>query len=517
MSITKSEPDVTSTPGDVERIAISDAGLAKLGVDINLAHKDKALALLEKRHIAFDHNSPEAKRVLRKIDMRIMPMLFFSYVFMLMDKNTLSFAAIMGIKKDTHLTADEYSWLGSLLYFGYLAGDVPATWLLHNFPLAKVLALIPVCWGIIECLHAACTNYASLAVLRFFLGVAEVGVAPAVIFLFSSWYTRQEQVSRVAIWYTCYGFSNIFGGFFAWCFIQAPSFNWRGLYIFEGLLAIVLGLVLWLFLAASPTDAKWLTEEEKVIALERLRDSKQGTEIWKINWSQLKEAFIDIRFWLIFFLDVALGLPLGGVTVFGPTIIANFGFNPSQTALLSLATGAASLVVVIGAGILAKYTNRTVAGTSIILVSVIGCIMMLAIPPKQNGARYAGYLLSVQFANAVPFYLAFITGGVSGTTKKFAFAVSYQMGYTVGNFIGPKTYVGSDAPNYYTAKYTMLAFLIFNAVLLASIGITHMIWNKKRDKQDALDAQNGVVHPHVENEEFADLTDFQMRSFRYPV
>ncbi len=81
----------------------------------------------------------------------------------------------------------------------------------------------------------------------------------------------------------------------------------------------------------------------------------------------------------------------------------------------------------------------------------------------------------------------------------------------------------------------MLAFLIFNAGLLASIGIIHMYWNKKRDKQDALDAQSrrvyledllmfadvnfpdGVIHPHVENEEFADLTDFQLRGFRYPI
>jgi ACS family allantoate permease-like MFS transporter len=82
----------------------------------------------------------------------------------------------------------------------------------------------------------------------------------------------------------------------------------------------------------------------------------------------------------------------------------------------------------------------------------------------------------------------------------------------------------------------MLAFLIFTIFLLASLGYIHHYWNTKRNKQDALDLQSkfidcalsinrrlikmatdGVVHERVENEEFADLTDFQLRSFRYPV
>jgi ACS family allantoate permease-like MFS transporter len=84
-------------------------------VDKQQAAKDKALALLSTHHVAFDSNSAEAKRVLRKIDMRIMPMVFTIYLLQLMDKNSLSFAAVMGIKADTHLTPSQYSWLGSIV------------------------------------------------------------------------------------------------------------------------------------------------------------------------------------------------------------------------------------------------------------------------------------------------------------------------------------------------------------------------------------------------------------------
>ncbi|KAI2602046.1 major facilitator superfamily domain-containing protein [Hypoxylon sp. NC1633] len=494
-----------------------DETLAAVGVDMKAAHKDKALALLSHNHVNFDPNSPEARRVLRKIDMRIMPMVFAVYLFMLIDKNSLSYAALMNIKTDTHLSADQYSWLGSIVYFGYLAGDVPAMYLMQNLPLAKVFGVSCLLWGIVEMLHSACSNFAGLATLRFFLGFFEVYTAPATIIIFGSWYTKKEQVTRLLIWYTCYGFSNVLSGFFSWAIYQAPAFRWQSLFIFYGGITSVIGIICFFWLAQSPTDASWLTEEEKLIALERVRKNKTGTEVWRVNWAQLREAFVDIRFWIIFLLDISLGLPLGGISLFGPTIIANFGFNTSQSMLLNMGSGGASVVVILVAFVVAKYTNRTIAGVGVFLLSCLGCIMMLAIPASNYGARYGGYVLAIQFANCVPFMAAMMTAGVSGTTKKFAFTAAYQLGYTVGNFLGPQTYRPSDAPNYYTAKYTMLAFLILCVVLFASWGIIHRYWNHKRDKQDAIDAQNGVVHVHIENEEFADLTDWQLKSFRYPL
>lgn len=106
-----------------------------------------------------------------------------------------------------------------------------------------------------------------------------------------------------------------------------------------------------------------------------------------------------------------------------------------------------------------------------------------------------------------------MTAGVGGSTKKFAFGAAYQFGYAVGNIVGPQTYRGTDAPNYYTAKYTMLAFLVLTAVLLSAYGLIHKLWNTRRDKRAEAEGED----THVENEEFADLTDFQLKSFRYPL
>ncbi|KAF7514887.1 hypothetical protein G7054_g14914 [Neopestalotiopsis clavispora] len=496
------------------------------------ASHDKALDLLQRHRIDFDPNSDEAKRVLRKIDRRIMPMIFTIYLLQLMDKNSLSFAAIMDLKTDTHLTASQYSWLGSIVYFGYLGGEIPATFLMQRLPLAKFVAAMAMLWGIVVAMHAVCHNFGSLAAVRFLLGAVEVVTAPAAIYITGAYYTQSEQVTRVAIWYTTSGWASVAGGFCAWALHQSRYFQWQGLFVLYGGLTFVTGVVLWFGLAASPTEASWLTESEKVVALERVRGSKTGTEVWSFSWPQLKECFRDVRFYLIFLLLVSTGLPNGGVTAFGPTIISGFGFDTNQSALLNMGSGAAQVAGTLLALFIAKHTNRMVGGLWTLGLAIIGVIMMLVIPEANYGARYGGYILMMQFPICILFIIAYMTGGVAGTTKKFAFGAAYQLGYAVGNIIGPQTFRASDAPNYYAAKYTMLAFLAFTALLIALIGSIHMVWNKRRDAKDASDAESLLppsrLHRHstdrapdipayIENEEFEDLTDFEMKSFRYPV
>lgn len=188
---------------------------------------------------------------------------------------------------------------------------------MQRVPLARYVAIMCMLWGVIVAMHAVCHNFATLAAVRFLLGFIEVCTAPAVIYITASWYTKSEQVTRVAIWYTTSGFAAVFGGFFSWCIYHANNFRWQSLFVLYGGLTFFTGLALLLFLAASPTDAKWLTEEEKVIALERVRDNKTGTEVWKFKPGQLKEAFCDVRFYMVFLLLLCTGLPNGGVTAFG--------------------------------------------------------------------------------------------------------------------------------------------------------------------------------------------------------
>ena len=95
-----------------------------------------------------------------------------------LDKTTLSYASIMGIKKDIGLVGADYQWLGSMFYFGYLAWEYPTNRLLQRLPLGKYSALNVIMWGATLSCFAAVNNYGGALAVRFFLGIFESAVTP---------------------------------------------------------------------------------------------------------------------------------------------------------------------------------------------------------------------------------------------------------------------------------------------------------------------------------------------------
>ena len=108
------------------------------------------------------------------------------------------------MKTDTNLVGQEYSWLGSIFYFGYLSMEFPMLWLLTKVPIGKFVGITLFCWGGILCFMAACHNFAGLAAVRFFLGVFEAGILPSLMIMNSMWYRRAEQPLRTALWYNTF-------------------------------------------------------------------------------------------------------------------------------------------------------------------------------------------------------------------------------------------------------------------------------------------------------------------------
>lgn len=120
----------------------------------------------------------EAKRVLRKVDKRILPILVVIYLMQYLDKNGINYASAYGLEEGVNLQGQDYSWLSSIFYFGYMGAQYPAGYLMQRFPTAKVLSATTLGWGVILMTTPACNNFAGIAVNRFLLGALEAFVNP---------------------------------------------------------------------------------------------------------------------------------------------------------------------------------------------------------------------------------------------------------------------------------------------------------------------------------------------------
>lgn len=170
-----------------------------------------------------------------------------------LDKATLGMAAVFNIQQETGLVGNQFSWLGSVFYLGWMAWEYPASYLLQRFPVGKTLAatvrllqLISeevttnkitgsqiTVWGIVLMCHAPCNSFAPLAVVRILLGALEAGCGPACMIIFGMYYTREEQPLRMGIWIGFGGIATMLSGLISYGigYIRSPLSTWRVLYL----------------------------------------------------------------------------------------------------------------------------------------------------------------------------------------------------------------------------------------------------------------------------------------------
>ncbi|TVY73559.1 putative transporter, partial [Lachnellula suecica] len=208
----------------------------------------------------------EVKRVLRKIDYRIIPILFVTYMLQYLDKNSINFASVYGLQKGTHLQGQQYAWLSSIFYFGYLAFQFPSGYLLQRLPVGKFLSIATIVWGTILITTPACVNFGGIATNRFLLGAIEATVNPGFVLMMSMWYTSAEQPLRLEIYYCTNGIATMFGGLIGYAVghITTGLPQWMYVFLIFGAISIFWGIVSLLILPDLPSTARFLTPHERL-------------------------------------------------------------------------------------------------------------------------------------------------------------------------------------------------------------------------------------------------------------
>lgn len=271
---------------------------------------DKATTFLQ-AHAQTDttFTCDEERQVLRRIDTRILPLLLGAYFFQQLDKSSLSYVSIFGITEDAKLVGQQYSWLGSILYIAQLVMQPLAAFILVKFPNGKVIASAIFLWGSSQAIMAACTSFQSLLGLRFMLGSFEAMIAPSCIAVTQMWWRRGEQTLRTSYWNAMNGITAIVGSLFTYGLGHIESgvmFKYQIIFLFCGLLTVVYAGVVLAFMPDSPMEAKYLTEREKVIAVERLRANQMGVSSGKWRWEHVWESLLDLKTWCWFVIIVAI-------------------------------------------------------------------------------------------------------------------------------------------------------------------------------------------------------------------
>jgi ACS family tartrate transporter-like MFS transporter len=213
--------------------------------------------------------SSEAARgatAIRKATLRLVPLIALGYGAAYMDRVNISFASLQ-MNRDLHFSATTYGFGAGLFFLSYAACEVPSNLLLYRFGARRWLARIMITWGLLAISMLFVRTPAQFYTVRFLLGMSEAGFFPGVVFYLTQWFPPELRARAVSRFYISLPLSAAFMGLIAGALLNLEGrlglHGWQWLFLVEGMPAVLLGIIFFLFLPDTPAHAKWLTEDER--------------------------------------------------------------------------------------------------------------------------------------------------------------------------------------------------------------------------------------------------------------
>ncbi|OAR01925.1 hypothetical protein LLEC1_02383 [Akanthomyces lecanii] len=489
----KNEVHVERVPNAVNDNAVLGKVLPAAGLPAEFAHLDE-------------------KKILRKMDMRLIPVLALLYLLSFLDRGNIGNANIEGLSDDLHLTPDQYNWCLTVFFFTYAAFEVPSNLMLKRLRPSRWLPTIMVAWGVVMTLMGIVRSYRGLLATRIFLGVAEAGLFPGVAVSFARpphcpwmqsqlgkltwcnaqkyyltmWYCRHEIQLRQAMFFSAASVAGAFSGLLAFAISKMHGVGglegWRWIFILEGLVTVLVAILSYFLLYDFPETAGFLTEEERAFVVYRLRyqgqvasttttssEAPTGTKVAQseeFQWKYVWQAFADWQIYVNIFVYWGVVCPLYGISLFLPTIIKDLNYTNSTAQLMTVPIYiTASILAVFGA-----FLSDRAGVRSPFIISLL-CVM-------AAGFGIVGMALQIGIGN-------------------------------LGGAMASNFYRKKDKPRFILGHALELGFIGVGVVAAVLLLLSYRRINHKRDRQ----MREGADRLHTE-EELAAMGDRAV-TFRY--
>ncbi|KAF3764268.1 MFS general substrate transporter [Cryphonectria parasitica EP155] len=441
----------------------------------------------------------DEKKILRKMDLRLIPVLALLYLLCFLDRGNIGNAKIEGLQEDLGLESYQYNWCLTAFFFTYAFFEVPSNLLLKKLRPSRWLPTIMVAWGTVMTLMGIVQNYQGLLVARLFLGVAEAGLYPGVAYYLTMWYCRHEIQFRQAMFFSAASVAGAFSGLLAFGISKMDGVGnlagWRWIFILEGIVTVLIAFASFWLLHDFPETAKFLTEEERAFVVFRLKyqgqtkeTTSQVAQAEEFKWKYVAQAFADWQIWVNLFVYWSIVCPLYGISLFLPTIVKNLGYTSSTAQLMTVPIYVtAAILAVVFAYISDRVGKRSPFIIGFLCVMVVGFSMCIATDPSEKpGVVYAGvFLIACAIYPSFPGNIAWLSNNLAGSYKR-SVGMAIQIGVgNLGGAMASNFYREEDSPRYILGHGLELGFVCAGIVAVVILNIGYATINKKRERKVA--------------------------------
>ncbi|TKW53914.1 putative transporter C11D3.18C [Colletotrichum tanaceti] len=423
----------------------------------------------------------------------VLPLLALLFLCSFLDRTNVGNAKIIGMEEDLGISNSQYNQGLAVFYATYIASELPSNLVLKKVSPRIWLPFLTCAWGLVTMCLGFVRSYGSFVAVRAVLGMTEGGLLPGMVLYLSGLYTRGELALRIGIFYTAASLSGAFGGLLARGLSAIGSKSgglegWRYIFVVEGLLTVVCGIIAAIGLPNNLATAKMLTPEEREWASLRLqghaedRFNPSGEREEKFRWSEVGRGVFNVQVWLSATAYFAILSGLYSFGLFLPTIIndLHIASSPDEVQLWSVIPYAvATPVTVLVAFLSDRLRLRGLLMLIVLPVSIAGyAVMANATAPQTRFAMTC--LMAVGMYSAVPCVLVWNSNNSAGHYKRATTSALQLAVANCGGFVATFIYPKYEGPFYHKGHTVILGLLCYAWVAT----LLNVLWCAKinRDK-----------------------------------
>ncbi|KAF9527382.1 major facilitator superfamily domain-containing protein [Crepidotus variabilis] len=387
------------------------------------------------------------KSLRRKLDLRLMPTLFFIIILNYIDRNAVTSARLQGLQTDLNLTDVQWASVIAIMYVTFCPAQIPSNMILNKISRPSLyIGTCTVLWGMVSSLTGITKSFPGILLARLFLGLPEAAFYPGSMFLLSRWYTKKELAFRMALIYSGTLISNAFGSLMAAGILAGMDGArgiraWRWLFFIEGAVTICFGFnAMWL-LPDYPHNTRWLSKDELHLAQARLADDAGEADQDDAGDSPLAGLTMALKDpKVLLFMLMTLCSILGcSFNQFFPTLTKTLGYNTTITLILAAPPWIFAAIICCANAWHADRTGERFFHFSFWLWCVlIGFI--IAMSTMVMAARYISlFLMALGYVGAT-INLVWVANVIARPPAKRAAAIALcngfgNMGFVAGSYI----------------------------------------------------------------------------------
>ncbi|KAF3482388.1 putative MFS transporter [Arthroderma uncinatum] len=430
------------------------------------------------------------RRLMAKIDLRILPMLSILYLLAFLDRVNIGNAVIFHLKEDLGIVSGtQYNTALTIFFIPYVLFEIPSNLLLKKLKPHLWLALCMFAFGLITCLQGFTKNYGGILAARFFLGLAETGMFPGCFYLMGMWYKRSEAQKRFSFFFSSTTLAGAFGGLLASAIGKMDGLRgyhgWRWLFIIEGAFSCVVAIIWFFILPDFPEDVKWLTEEERDFIKAKLaKDVGKAGHEKSVTFKDVVSIVSDPKVLVGGFMYLGMIVPAYSYAYFAPTIIKTYGYGPIQTQLYSIPPWAVAFVFAMALAYVSDRVGHRVSFAVLpIALAIAGFSILLTVHGVANrNVQYGAlFLITCGTYSAMPIIICWYAMNLSGH-KRRAIGTGWQIGFgNIGGIIATYSFLQKDAPQFKPGHSISIAFLCVAVMSSCLYLVLILSRNKKKD------------------------------------